>query len=67
MDLAHNLKRTSDEVKTLNHVIGLAKHDLAKVTFTVKEEGTKQPLANLPPLPNNGGHMSMRGTINPFS
>lgn len=43
MDLAHNLKRTSDEVKTLNHVIGLAKHDLAKITFTVKEEGTKQP------------------------
>lgn len=34
MDLAHNLKRTSDEVKTLKHVVGLVKHDLAKVQLS---------------------------------
>lgn len=33
MDLANNLKKTSDEVKTLKQVIGLAKHDLTKVTI----------------------------------
>jgi hypothetical protein len=33
MDLANNLKKTSDEVKTLKHVVGLAKHDLAKLSF----------------------------------
>lgn len=36
MDLANNLKKTSEEVKTLKHVIGLAKHDLARVTFKVE-------------------------------
>jgi hypothetical protein len=34
MDLAHNLKRTSDEVKTLKHVVRLVKHDLAKVQLS---------------------------------
>ena len=34
MDLANNLKRTSDEVKTLKHIVGLVKHDLAKISFT---------------------------------
>jgi hypothetical protein len=33
MDLANNLKRTSEEIKQLKHVASLAKHDLAKTTF----------------------------------
>ena len=33
MDLANNMKRTSEEVKSLKHVMALAKHDLSKVAF----------------------------------
>jgi|LauGreDrversion4_2_1035121.scaffolds.fasta_scaffold280896_1 hypothetical protein len=37
MDLANNLKRTSEEIKALKHVAALAKHDLAKVSFNAQK------------------------------
>jgi hypothetical protein len=37
MDLANNLKRTSEEVKNLKHVVALAKHDLSKVAFNAQK------------------------------
>ena len=30
MDLAQNTKKTSEEVKSLRHLVGLIKHDLNK-------------------------------------
>jgi hypothetical protein len=45
MDLANNLKKTSDEVKTLKHVVALAKHDLAKLTVNQKSAKTLNPFS----------------------
>ncbi|TNV88004.1 hypothetical protein FGO68_gene12191 [Halteria grandinella] len=56
MDLANNLKRTSEEVKTLKHVIGLAKHDLNKVTFIPTQAPQAVPQGN-----------NMQKTLNPFA
>ncbi len=53
MDLANNLKRTSDEVKTLKHVVGLVKHDLAKVSLN--ERNTLSSKTINPFSQTNGG------------
>jgi len=44
MDLANNLKKTSDEVKTLKHVVGLVKHDLAKLSLNERSTLTQKTI-----------------------
>jgi hypothetical protein len=56
MELANNLKKTSDEVKTLRHVVGLVKHDLAKVSLSDRGNSMSQKTINPFSQTSGGSH-----------
>ncbi|CDW71439.1 UNKNOWN [Stylonychia lemnae] len=64
MDLAQNTMKTSDEIKTLKHIVGLIKHDLNR-NFQLQRQ-MEQTQAHQNSNSNNQVTQQNMRTINPF-